>query len=90
MLTFFSFTAKKAIWFTGDKYLRKAFQVTVDNPDCFHQLGNFELMETCFLAVMFFEHVTAAVLELFNTLQYVLQFIVVHEGASDFSKFNNL
>ena len=62
----------------------------VDNPDHFHQLGNFDLVETRFLVVMYFEHVPVAVLQLFNTLQYVPQFLVVHVGASDFSKYNNL
>ena len=68
----------------------RAFQVTVDNPDHFHQLGNFEVIETGFSAVMFFDHVPSAVLDLLNMLQYVPQFIVVHVGASDFSKYNNL
>ena len=90
MQTFFSFAAKKVIWFVEDNYLQRAFQVMVDNPECFHQLGNFELVETCFSAVMSFEHVPTAVLELCNTLQYVEQFIIVHVGASDFSKYNNL
>ena len=90
MLTLFSIAAKKAIWFVHDKYLQRAFQITVDNPDHFHQLGNLEQVETCFSAVMFFDHMPSAILDLLNTLQYVLQFIMVHVGASKFSKYNNL
>ena len=90
VLTLFSIAAKKAIWFVGDKYLQRAFQVTVDNPDCFHQLGNFKEVETHFSAVMFFNHVLLAILDLLNSLQYVPQFIVVHVGTSDFSKYNNV
>ena len=84
------FSAKKALWFVGDKYLQRAVQVTVDNPDHFHQLNNFELVKSCFLDVMFFKHIPMAVLDLFNTFKYIPQFIVVHVGASDFSKYNNL
>ena len=83
------FSAKKALWFVGDKYLCQAVQVTVDNLDHFHQLTNFKLVESCISNVMFFDHVPLAVLDLFNTLRYVPQFIVVHVGASDFSKYNN-
>ena len=59
----------------------------VDNPDHFHQLGNFKQVETCFSAVMYFDHVPSAILDLINTLQYVPQFIVVHVEALDFSKY---
>ena len=90
LLTLFSFVAKKALWFLGDKYLQRAFQVMVDNPDCFHQLGNFEMIETHFSVVMFFDHVPSTILDLLNTLQYMSQFIIVNVGASDFSKYNNL
>ena len=62
----------------------------VDNPSHFHQLGNFAEIETHFSAVMFFDHVPSAVLDLLNSVQYVPQFIVVHVGALDFSKYNNL
>ena len=62
----------------------------MDNPDCFNQLGNFAVIETHFLAVMFFNHIPSAILDLLNMLQYVPQFIVVHMGVSDFSKYNNL
>ena len=62
----------------------------VFNPNHFHQLGNFEEVETHFSAVMFFDHVPLAVLVLLNSLQYVLQFIVVHVGVLDFSKYNKL
>ena len=61
----------------------------VDNPDHFHQLKNFNLVESCFSDVMYFEHVPLALLDLFNNLKYVPLFIVVHVGASDFSKYNN-
>ena len=90
MLTLFSFAAKKATWFVSDKYLQRAFQVMVDNPDHFHQLGNFEYIETHFSAVMFFDHILSAIFDLLNTLQYVPKFIVVHVGTSDFSKYKNL
>ena len=90
MLTLFSIAAKKATWFVGDKYLERAFQVMVDNPDHFHQLENFEQIETHLSAVMFFDHMPSAVLDLLNTLQFVPQFTVVHVGALDFSKYNNL
>ena len=90
VLTLFSFAAKKAIWFVSDKYLQRAFQATVDNPDCFHQLWNFDEVETHFSADMFFDYVPLAVLDLLNSLQYVPQFIMVHVVASDFSKYNNL
>ena len=62
----------------------------VDNPGHFHQLNNFELVESRFSDLMFFDHVPLAVLDLFNTLEYVPQLIVLHVGASDFSKYNNL
>ena len=62
----------------------------VDNPNHFHQLGNFDEVETHFSAGMFFDHVPSAVLDLLNSLQYVPQFIVVHMGASNFLKYNNL
>ena len=88
ILILLSFAAKKAIWFVGDKYIKRAFQVMVDNPDHFHQLGNFGHIETCFSAVMFFDHILSTVLDLLNTLHYVPQFIVVHMGASDFSGSN--
>ena len=55
----------------------------------FHQLGNFKHIETHFSAVMF-EHIPSAVMDLLNRLQYVPQFIVVHVGVSDFSKYYNL
>ena len=90
VLPLFSFATKKAIWFVSNKYLQRAFQVTVDNPDCFHQLGKFDEVETHFSTVMFFDHVPLAVLDLLNLLQYVPQFIMVHVGASDFSKYKNL
>ena len=90
VLTLFSFAAKKAIWFVSDRYLQRAFQVTIDTHSCFHQLGNFEEVETHFSAVMFFDHVPSAVLDLLNSLQYVPQFIVVYMGALDFSKYNDL
>ena len=87
MLTVFSFVA---IWFVGNKYLQRAFQTTVDNKDCFHQLGHFKDMETYFSSIKFFKHIQASVLDLLNTLQYVPQFIVIHTGVSDFLKYNNL
>ena len=62
----------------------------VDNPDCFHQLGNFEVIETRFSVVMFFDHVPSVTLDLLNMLQYVPQVIIDHVGASDFSKYKNL
>ena len=62
----------------------------MDNPNHFHQLGNFDEVETHFSPVMFFDHVPSAVLDLLNSLQYVPQFIVVHMGASYFSKYKNL
>ena len=74
----------------GDKYLQRAFQVLVDTPDKFHQLGNFEVIETHFLTVMSFDHIPSAILDLLNMMQYVPQFIVVHVGAVDLSKYNNL
>ena len=90
VLTLFSFAAKKAMWFVSNKYLQRAFQVMVDNPDHFHQLGNFDEVVTCFSAVMFFDHVPSAILDLLNSLQYVPQFIMVHMGTSEFLKYNNL
>ena len=74
----------------GNKHLQRAFQVMMYNPDHCYQLGNFELVETHFSAVMFFEHVPSATLNLLNTLQCVLQFTVVYIVVSDFSKYNNL
>ena len=86
----FSFAAKKAIWFFRDKHLQCAFETTVDNKDHFHQLEHFEDVQSHFSSVMFFEHVPAAVLDLLNSLQYIPLFILIHAGASDFSKYNNL
>ena len=82
-------SAKKVLWFVGDKYLKTVVQVTVDNPDHFHQLNNFDYVESHFSDVMYFEHVPMAILDLFNTLKYVPLFIVIHVRASDFSMYNN-
>ena len=77
------------MWFIGDWQLRFALEVLMKHKDRFYQLDSLEGFDTRFTEAMMLEHTLAMVLDMVNRYKYLPELIVIHVGASDFSRVTN-
>ena len=80
---------KTRLWFIGDQQLRLAFKVLMKHRYRFHQFNSLEGFDTRFIEAMLLEHTPATVLDLVNRYKYSPELIVIHIGASVFSRVTN-
>ena len=80
---------KNRLWFIGDQQLRLAFEVLMKHRDRFHQLDSLEGFDTRFTEAMMLEHMLAMVLNMVNRYKCLPELIMIHVGASDFSRVTN-
>ena len=59
------------------------------HKDRFHQLDSLEGFDMRFTEAMMLEHMPAMVFDMVNRYKYLPELIVIHVGASDFSRDTN-
>ena len=79
---------KNRLWVTGDWQLRLAFEVLMKHRDRFHN-WTLEGFDTRFTEAMMLEHTLAMVFDMVNRYKYLPELIILHVGASDFSRVTN-
>ena len=88
ILTHF-FAVRNRLWFIGDRQMRLAFEVLIKHRSRFHQLDSLEGFDTQFSESMLLGDTPAMVLDMVNRYKYLPELIIVHVGASDFSRVTN-
>ena len=83
---------RNRLWFIGDRQIHLAFEVLMKHSSRFHQLVSLVLLQgfnTCFSEFMLLGHMPAVMLDMVNKYKYLPELIIIHVGASDFSRVTN-